>query len=103
MKTRKQMAGKTVIIRTESAGVWYGTLSDSSKSEVLLVNARRMYFFKTLDDGYTLSHIVLSGIHPDSKIQAPIEAVLLQWIEILPCTDIAIATFNAQPYAKKEV
>ena len=92
--------GKYVIIRTYSAGVWFGKLENKSDTEVILSDARRMYEWKCLDDGITLSHIALHGIHKDSKIQAAVPAVCLQWIEILPVTEDAKLTFDSQPYAK---
>lgn len=94
--------GQYVIIRTYSAGVWFGKVEDKSKTEVILSDARRMYRWKCLDDGITLSHIALYGIHKSSKIQAAVPAVCLQWIEILPISDNAKLTFDAQPYAKAE-
>lgn len=90
------------IIRTYSAGVWFGKVEDKSSTEVILSDARRMYTWKCLDDGITLSHIALHGIHKDSKIQAAIAAVCLQWIEIIPVSKEAKLTFDAQPYAKAQ-
>jgi hypothetical protein len=101
METIKSFGiGKYAIIRTESAGVWMGKVQDKSETEVILSDARRMYFWKCLDDGISLSHIALHGIHKESKIQAAVPAILLQWIEILPISDNAKLTFDAQPYAK---
>ena len=94
--------GKYCIIRTQSAGVWFGQVEDKLDNEVILSDARRMYYWKCLDDGITLSHIALHGIHKDSKIQAAVPAVCLQWIEILPVTTNAKLTFDAQPYAKAQ-
>ena len=37
------MIGQKVIIRTYSAGAWFGTLSEKSGNEVILTNARRMW------------------------------------------------------------
>lgn len=90
------------IIRTYSAGVWFGKVEDKSDTEVILSDARRMYKWKCLDDGITLSHVALHGIHKDSKIQAAVPAVCLQWIEIIPVSKEAKLTFDAQPYAKAE-
>lgn len=91
---------KYVIIRTNNAGVWMGKVEAKSSEEVILSDARRMYFWKCLDDGITLSHVALHGIHPESKIQAALPSVLLQWIEIIPISPEAKLTFDAQPYAK---
>ena len=94
--------GEYVIIRTYSAGVFMGRLEEKSEREVILSDARRMYKWKCLDDGITLSHVALYGIHKDSKIQAAVPSILLRWIEILPISDKAKLTFDAQPYAKAE-
>ena len=91
--------GKYVIIRTNSAGVWMGKVENKSSTQVILSDARRMRYWKCLDDGMSLSHIALNGIHKDSEIQAAVPSVLLQWIEILPISDNAKLTFDAQPYA----
>ena len=94
--------GEYCIIRTYSAGVWFGKVEDKSDTEVILSDARRMYQWKCLDDGITLSHVALHGIHKNSKIQAAVPAVCLQWIEIMPVSTDAKLTFNAQPYAKAQ-
>ena len=100
MSIKDYAKDKYAIIRTYSAGVWMGKVEEKSKTEVILSDARRMYHWKCLDDGITLSHIALNGIHKDSKIQAALPSVLLQWIEIIPISDNAKLTFDAQPYAK---
>jgi len=90
--------GEYVIVRTYSAGVHMGKLEAKNSTEVILSDTRRMRYFKNLDDGDSLSHIALSGIHPDSKLTAAIPAILLQWIEIIPIQPDALKTFMAQPY-----
>jgi len=92
--------GKYAIIRTYSAGVWFGKVEKKSETEIILSDARRMYSWKCLDDGITLSHVALHGINKSSKIQAAVPSVLLQWIEIIPVSENAKLTFDAQPYAK---
>jgi hypothetical protein len=99
-KIDKYGVGKYVIIRTYSAGVWMGKVEEKDSTQVILTDARRMHYFKCLDDGDSLSHIALNGIHPDSQINGAVPSVLLQWIEILPISDNAKLTFDAQPYFK---
>mgnify|MGYP006086860849 CR=1 FL=1 len=89
-----------VIIRTYSAGVFYGEVQEKSSEEVILVNARRMREWKNISDGISLSSISKHGIHPNSVIEEPINSILLQWVEIIPCTREAITTFDFQPNAK---
>lgn len=100
MNIKEFGVNKYCIIRTYSAGVFMGKVEAKSETEVILSDARRMYQWKCLDDGITLSHIALHGIHKSSKIQAPVPAICLQWIEILPVTEDAKLTFDSQPYAK---
>lgn len=100
MNIKEYAKGQYVIIRTYSAGVWMGKVEEKSKTEVIISDARRMYYWKCLDDGITLSHVSLYGIHKESQLQTAVPSVLLQWIEILPISDEAKLTFDAQPYHK---
>jgi len=99
---KDNIIGKNCIIRTKDAGVWYGVPADMDNEAVMVKQARRMYFWKCLDDGITLSHVVINGIHPDSKIQAPVDLIMLQWIEVSPLSAGASATFDSQGYARAE-
>lgn len=90
---------KNVIVRTYSAGVFFGTIKQYDDKIVLLENARRMREWKNLGKEISLTGISILGIHPESKIERPVNEILLQWIEILPCTEESIATFTAQPAA----
>lgn len=94
------MLGKKVIIRTYSAGVWFGELEQKSGNEVILKNARRMWKWRA-KESISLSACALYGvIHDDSKIVEPVESVWLEAIEIIPCTDIAIKTIEDAPHVK---
>ena len=76
--------GSTVIVRTYSAGVWCGTLAQKSGSEVVLVNARRMWRW-WCKESISLSGVVRYGIdRSKSKIAAPVDSVWLEAIEIMP-------------------
>lgn len=96
------MIGKKVIIRTYSAGVWFGTLEQKAGNEVIITNARRMWKWWA-KEGISLSACALYGVkHDDSKIVEPVESVWLEAIEIIPCTDTAIQSLEGAPYAKAE-
>lgn len=79
---------KTVIVRTHSAGVFYGYLESQVGQEVVLKNARRMWQWY----GASLSECAQSGTPDQSKCKFP-EAVdtvkLLNAIEILDLTEKA--------------
>ena len=90
------LIGKKVIIRTYSAGVFFGELVEKTKDEVILKNARRLYFWKTTDGGLSLSEVALTGLHKDSKVCAPTNLHWMQAIEIIPCTNESINSIESQ-------
>lgn len=77
--------GKHVIIRTYSAGVWFGILDQKAEDEIILKEARRMWRWHT-KKGISLSSVALYGITNESKIEPPVEQLWLQAIEIIPTT-----------------
>ncbi|MAT38900.1 MAG: hypothetical protein CL946_04780 [Ectothiorhodospiraceae bacterium] len=86
--------GQSVIIRTYSAGVWFGVLSEKSGDEVILTNARRMWRWQAAKS-ISLSGVAVHGIdRTKSKICEPVSSVWLQQIEILPCTATAIESIR---------
>lgn len=96
------MLGKKVIIRTYSAGVWFGELEQKSGNEVILKNARRMWKWWA-KEGISLSACAIHGVkHDESKIVEAVESVWLEAIEIIPCTAAAIQTIEDAPHVKAE-
>lgn len=96
------MIGKKVIIRTYSAGVWFGELSQKDRNEVILLNARRMWMWWA-KEGISLSSVAVNGIKQDkSKIVEAVDSVWLEAIEIIPCTNAAIELIESAENAKAE-
>ena len=96
------MIGKKVIIRTYSAGVWFGELDQKDRNEVILKNARRMWRWWT-KEGISLSGVAVHGINVDkSKIAEPVCMVWLEAIEIIQCSDAAIFNIESAQNAKSE-
>ena len=94
--------GKKVIVRTYSAGAWFGTLAQKSGNEVVLENARRMWRFWCAES-ISLSAVALYGVkHDKSKIVEPVPSVWLEAIEIIPCSEKAIASLEGAPHVKAE-
>jgi hypothetical protein len=94
--------GRKVIVRTFSAGAWFGTLDRKAGREVILTQARRLYRFWCAKE-ITLSAVALYGVkHEDSKIVAPVPEEWLEAIEIIPCTEASIASLEAAPHAQAE-
>lgn len=94
------MIGRKVIIRTYSAGVWFGTLSEKAGNEVILTDARRMWFWKA-KQSISLSAVAIHGIDEGaSKIVEPVASVWLEAIEIIPCEDVAIKSLEGAAHVK---
>ena len=76
--------GQEVIIRTYSAGVWFGRLKEKAGNEVILTEAHRMWRWWA-KESISLSGVALHGIkQEDSRIAGAVESVWLQAIEIIP-------------------
>lgn len=89
--------GKPVIIRTLSAGVWCGYLAQKSKNEVVLTQARRMWWWHCMES-ISLSGVVVSGIDQSkSKIAPAVEQVWLEAIEIMPISGEAAKSVLEAP------
>jgi len=101
-KTLNRMVGKEVIIRTYSAGVWFGMLVEKEGNEVILVNARRMWQWFAADS-ISLSGCAIHGINGSkSRIAPPVSSVWLEAIEILECSAIACRSIGEATYAKAQ-
>ena len=100
--TLNQMVGQWVIIRTYSAGVWYGRLVEKSGSEVIIASARRLWRWWAAQS-ISLSGVAVYGVKPDkSKIAPAVSEVWLEAIEILPCTNTAMKSIDSCENAKAE-
>lgn len=95
MATKK--AGKYVIARTQSAGVFAGNLESRSGQEVVLTDARRLWYWA---GAASLSQMAVSGTSrpKDCKFPVPVARVeLLQVIEILDVTPEGESSIKAVP------
>lgn len=96
------MIGKKVIIRTYSAGVWFGVLVEKDGKEVIVHNARRMYQW-WCKEGISLSAVAIYGLNiSKSKIIESVPSVWLEAIEIIPCSDQAINDLEGAPNVKAQ-
>ena len=90
-----------VMVRTYSAGVFYGELKSREGKEVILLNARRVWSWA---GAASLSQLAQSGTSsPNScKFPQPVtEVILLEAIEIIPVTEIALTSLNSVPIWKQ--
>ena len=89
--------GQEVIVRTYSAGVWFGVLKQKAGNEVILTKARRMYEWWA-KESISLSGVARYGIKQDgSKICGELDSVWLQAIEIIPVTGSAATSIRTAP------
>lgn len=95
------MIGKKVIVRTYSAGVFYGELVKKDGKEVELKNARRIWYWS---GAASLSQLAMSGTSDPSNCKFPEAAarvILTEAIEILETTKRAQKSIEGVEIWKK--
>ena len=78
-----------VIIRSENAGVFAGYLEFQDKEEVILVDARRLWYW---DGAASLSQLAQDGVKKPENCKFPCEVPhikIQQVIETLDCSEVA--------------
>ena len=94
--------GHEVIIRTYSAGVWFGRLKEKSGNEVILTEARRMWRWWA-KESISLSGVALHGIKQEkSRIAGAVDSVWLQAIEIIPISGKAAESIRTAQEAEQD-
>jgi len=93
----KKAKSKYVIVRTYSAGVFAGEFVSRKGREVVLANARRLWYWA---GAASLSQLAMTGTSKPRDCKFPIEVArveLLEAVEILDVTAIAQASIKAVP------
>ena len=83
------------IVRTYSAGVFAGYLKSRTGKEVVLVDARRIWYWS---GAASLSQLAMQGTSNPGKCKFPCtvdEVTLIEAIEIIPCTEAARESIEA--------
>lgn len=94
---------KFYIVRTHSAGVWFGNMKKLDGAIAIVTNARRLWYWS---GAASLSQLAVEGTKKprDCKFTITITdddgVYLPQVIEVLPCTVEAIENINAVPVWK---
>jgi hypothetical protein len=97
----KAKLGKYVIVRTYSAGVFAGNFVSRKGQEIVLANARRIWYWK---GAASLSQLATDGTVCPTECKFPCEVSrveLLQAIEILDVTAKAEASIKSVPVWKQ--
>ena len=86
--------GKHVVVRTFSAGVHIGMLTEVEGQAVVLTNARRLWKW---GGAFTLSEVATTGIEPsESRLSLSVpEILLIQAVELIPTSVAARKSFDA--------
>jgi len=85
---------KKVIVRGDRSGVFFGELKEKRGREVTLVKCRRLWYW---DGANSISELALSGTSKpnDCKFTVTVDEILiLDAIEIIPCTDNAVESIE---------
>ena len=88
MATKKKV-GKYVIVRTTSAGCFAGNLHSRKGREVILTNARRLWYWA---GAASLSELAVRGPNKPDECKFPVAVpsiTLTEAIEIIDVTDAA--------------
>lgn len=86
---------KYVIVRTYSAGVFAGELESRNGQEVVLANARRLWFWA---GAASLSQLAVDGVSKPGECKFPVavsRVELLQAVEILDVSNKARASIES--------
>ena len=96
----KKLIGKQVIVRANRAGVFFGTLNSIDGNCVELLKCRKLYFWTGASE--TLQ-IATEGVkNPQNcKFTMVVDQIFIgEAIEVIPCTEVAIANINNVPVWK---
>lgn len=88
------MLNKKVIVRGDKSGVFFGTLKAKVGREVTLEKCRRIWYW---EGAASISQLAMEGVKKPSECKFTVavnEIVILDAIEIIPCTDEAIQSIE---------
>ena len=91
------MKNQKVIVRTFSAGVFYGKLVSRKGQEATIKNARRLWYWK---GAASLSQLAMEGVKCPSecKFPCPVASItIMQVIEVLSTTKVAQESIEGVP------
>ena len=95
------MKEQYVIVRTYSAGVFAGYIKNRKGMEVVMTNARRLWYW---DGAASLSQLAMEGVKAPENCKFPCELpeiTLTQVIEIIPTTKSAEKSIKGVPIWKR--
>ena len=97
MATKKSNKIKNVIVRSTHAGVFAGELVSQNRDAVVIKNSRRLWYWAGAS---SLSELAIKGVSRPAQCKFPVavpEMQVLGVCEIIPMTDVAVASVAAVP------
>jgi hypothetical protein len=92
------LIGKKVIIRADRAGVFFGTLVSKENTpagvECEIKDCRRLWYW---DGAASLNQLAVDGVSAPGRCKFTVvvpQMIVMQVIEIIPCTDKAIKSIE---------
>lgn len=85
---------KKFIVRCNRAGVFYGEIVSQNGQEVEMRNVRNIWYW---NGAATVMQLATEGVSKpkDCKFSVPVDSmVLLEAIQIIPCTDQAVKSLD---------
>jgi hypothetical protein len=97
----QDLIGRYCMVRTESAGVFAGTVKELYESKAMLTDARRIWYWA---GAASLSQLSTFGTSKPKQCKFPVpvkEVYLTNVIEIIPITEIARKNIEGVPIWKE--
>ena len=97
MGIESAFVGRHCIVRTESAGVFAGTIKEMESSTAIVTDARRIWYWS---GAATLSQLAIDGTSNPAgcKLPEPVPEVLLTGvIEVIPTSRVARESIEGVP------
>jgi hypothetical protein len=93
--------GKKVIVRSDRAGVFFGTLAEKQGDEVILTKARKLH---TWYGAFAVEELALNGTSKPENCRFTVfveEITIMQVIQIIPCAEESIISLESVKEWKK--
>jgi small nuclear ribonucleoprotein (snRNP)-like protein len=97
----KSYVGKKVIVRTNRAGVFFGTLVEADKTSATLSDVRKLWFW---DGACAVEEIAENGVGKPENCKFTVvipEMQVNEWIQIIPCSVKAVKSIDGVEIWKK--
>lgn len=100
MDENKEIDGRWYIIRGDRSGVFFGHIARRVDREVEISQCRRLWFWS---GAASLSQLAMEGVKKPAACKFTVTVpslTITDAIEIIPCTDAAVASIDGVPVWK---